>query len=100
MDNISHSMDNDSYNRLAEVVKALGHPDRLRIIEALLESEKSVTTICGTLDLPQPKVSQHLALLKNRGIVQDHRYGASVKYCMKSRLIEEMMKLMRMDKLT
>jgi DNA-binding transcriptional ArsR family regulator len=93
-------MDNRAYQRLAEVVKTLGHPVRLRIIESLLEDEKSVNAICGILDLPQPQVSQHLALLRNRGIVQDQRCGAHVKYCIKSRMIEEMVRLMQGVKLT
>lgn len=93
-------MDNESYERWAEVVKTLGHPVRLKIIAELLGDEKSVTTICGSLDLPQPTVSQHLALLRNRGIVKDQRCGAHVKYTIKGRWIREMMRLMRLEKLT
>ena len=93
-------MDNNNYERWAEVVKTLGHPDRLRIIETLIQDERSVKSICGFLDLPQPRVSQHLALLRSRGIVQDQRCGSHVKYCIKSRWIQEMMKLMKEEKFT
>ncbi len=93
-------MDNESYERWAEVVKVLGHPVRLKIIAELLTDEKSVTTICGTLHLPQPTVSQHLALLRNRGIVKDERCGSQVKYAIRGRWIGEMMRVMRGEKLT
>ncbi len=65
----------------SELLKAIAHPIRLCIVNGLL-SEKgcNVTKIYGCLELPQSTVSQHLAKLKNAGIVEGRRNGLQVKY--------------------
>lgn len=65
----------------AEVLKAIAHPVRLCIVTGLI-SEKgcSVSRIHGCLELPQSTVSQHLAKLKNAGIVEGRRDGLVVSY--------------------
>jgi DNA-binding transcriptional ArsR family regulator len=88
-------MDKASHSKWAEILKALGHPIRLRIIESLLDDEKSVGTIWANLDLPQSTVSQHLALLRSKGIVQFERCGSKVNYFLKDRRIAEIMKVMK-----
>ena len=88
-------MDKMSYLKWADILKALGHPIRLRIVESLLDAEKCVGTIWTNLDLPQSTVSQHLSLLRSKGIVQDERCGSKVKYFLKDRRIAEIMKVMK-----
>lgn len=60
---------------LAELFKAVAHPDRIRIIEELRSDEKDVNTLAGSLDLPGPRVSQHLALLRLHRFVDERRDG-------------------------
>lgn len=66
----------------AHMLKAIGHPARLAIIEAILETKACV---CGDLvkELPlsQATVSQHLKALKEAGIIQGTIEGTSVCYC-------------------
>ncbi len=88
-------MDKQSYSKWADILKTLGHPVRLRIVESLLDAEKCVSTIWANLDLPQSTVSQHLSLLRSKGIVQHERCGAKVKYFLKDRRIAEIMKLIK-----
>ena len=57
------------YGKDSELLKALGHPVRLRMVEGLLKHECNVNKIVKALNLPQSTVSQHLGILKNRGIV-------------------------------
>lgn len=64
----------------AEVLKVLGHPVRLRIVAGLCTKECNVKNIWECLNLPQATVSQHLALLKNKGIISGKRDGAEVFY--------------------
>ena len=64
----------------AEILKLLGHPIRLKIICGLLEQDCCVTDIWSCLGEPQPKISQHLALLRAKGIVKAEREGLNVKY--------------------
>lgn len=65
---------------LAELLRLIAHPDRLRLIEELRLGEKDVTTIAAALDLPSARVSQHLASLKAQRLVQERREGRNHFY--------------------
>ncbi len=69
-----------SYEREAEILKVLGHPIRLKIVAGLLSETCNVKKIWECLGLPQATVSQHLALLKNKGIIEGRRNGVEVYY--------------------
>jgi DNA-binding transcriptional ArsR family regulator len=60
---------------LSEIFKILAHPDRIRIIEELRIDEKDVNTLVETLELPGPRVSQHLSLMRAHRIVEERRDG-------------------------
>ena len=64
----------------AEILKVLGHPIRLKIVAGLCTNECNVKHIWECLNLPQATVSQHLALLKNKGIIEGKRDGVEVHY--------------------
>lgn len=66
--------------RAAEVIKLLGHPERLKIVEVLERDEATVTEIQEALDLPQAIVSQHLAKMRGCDIVTARRDGNHVYY--------------------
>ena len=67
-------------DREAEVLKVLGHPVRLKIVAGLMSQSCNVKKIWECLGLPQATVSQHLALLKNKGIIDGRRDGVEVFY--------------------
>ncbi len=69
-----------SFDREAEILKVLGHPVRLKIVAGLMSQSCNVKKIWECLGLPQATVSQHLALLKNKGVIQGHRDGVEVYY--------------------
>ena len=75
-------------SKAAEVIKVVGHPDRLRILEVLEDGEEAVGDIQELLDLPQAIVSQHLAKLRGWGIVEPRMEGPHVFY----RIIEPKVK--------
>ena len=60
---------------LAEIFKIVAHPDRIRMIEEIRQGEKDVNTLVETLQLPGPRVSQHLSLLKAHRVVEERRDG-------------------------
>ena len=60
---------------LAELFKVVAHPDRIRLIEELRSGEKDVNTLVEILDLPGPRVSQHLSLLRAHRFVEERRDG-------------------------
>jgi DNA-binding transcriptional ArsR family regulator len=64
----------------AEICKTMADSKRLMILHELRDAEISVGQLVSNLDLPQANVSQHLAILRERGIVTARREGTSVYY--------------------
>lgn len=60
--------------------QAVGDTKRIMILYALHEKPRYVTELAALLDVPQPTVSRHLAILLERGIVTKERSGAAVMY--------------------
>lgn len=71
--------------RAAEIIKLLGHAERLKIVEVLEGGEATVSDIQEQLGLAQAIVSQHLAKLRAANVVTARRDGVHVHY----RLTEE-----------
>lgn len=67
------------YIKESGMLKALAHPVRLRMAVGLVGNECNVTRMVRALGLPQSTVSQHLAVLKSKGIVEVRKEG--VKTC-------------------
>lgn len=67
--------------RAAQILKTLAHPVRLKIALGLArKTECDVSTMADRLNLAQPTVSQHLAALKNAGVIECRRTGTRVCY--------------------
>jgi len=64
----------------ADLLKAIAHPTRLRILEYLREGERCVCEITEQLELEQANVSQHLAVLKRQDLVSSRKDGLRVLY--------------------
>ena len=62
------------------ILKALADETRLRLVRVLQKEELNVQEICEITNLPQPKISRHLAVLKNSGLVNDRRDGTRIFY--------------------
>ena len=77
----------------ARFFKGLGDATRLRILELLLERERSVGELVELLDLPQARVSTHLACLRWCGYVQARKEGRWVWYHVSDRRIEKLLEL-------
>jgi ArsR family transcriptional regulator, arsenate/arsenite/antimonite-responsive transcriptional repressor len=65
---------------LVNVFKALSEETRLRIIKLLEGGELCVCDIVAAMDMIQPKVSFHLAVLKESGLIRDRKQGKWVHY--------------------
>lgn len=65
---------------LARFFRVLGDPTRLRILEALLDGERSVSELVRIVDAPQSRVSNHLACLKWCRFADSERRGRHVIY--------------------
>src|SRR6188768_3893 len=63
-----------------KVFQALADPSRRAIFEALTRGEAAVKDLTARFAISQPAISQHLAALKDAGLVQGRRQGRSVYY--------------------
>lgn len=68
------------YEIKANLFRVLGHPARVRILELLREGERSVGALQAELGLESGGTSQHLAALRQVGLVESRREGTSVLY--------------------
>jgi len=68
------------YESGSELLRALGSPARLAIVDALSLLDRCVHELTERLDLPQTVVSQHLRVLKDAGVVAGRRRGREVVY--------------------
>src|SRR3954466_4792811 len=65
-----------SASQAVEVLRAAGEPSRLRILALLARDELAVLELCRVLDQSQPRVSRHLKLLAEAGLVERFPDGA------------------------
>jgi ArsR family transcriptional regulator len=87
--------DHHLYELHASICQTLAHPRRLEVIDRLRGGEMSVTDLAEALQISQPNVSQHLALMKQKGIVTARREGLNVYYRLASLKIVKACELMR-----
>ncbi len=84
------AISNHHSQRMAELCKALGHPARIAIVDALRRIDGCV---CGALvemlPLAQSTVSQHLKILKQAGVVQGQIEGPRTCYCLNDGVLAE-----------
>lgn len=64
----------------AQMFKALAHPGRLLMLDALSRGERCVCDLAALVGSEMPTVSRHLAQLRAAGIVEDEKRGAQVFY--------------------
>lgn len=90
-------------DRQAALLRALGHPARLRIIQFLAEGEgcagrgctgeRCVCEIIPALGMEQSSVSKHLAILRERGVVESRREGTRIFYSLVDRRVRDILRL-------
>ncbi len=83
------------YKLHASICHTLANPKRLEIIDQLRAGEISVTELAGTLEISQANLSQHLAIMRQKGIVTTRREGLNVFYRLSNPKITQACDLMR-----
>ena len=79
----------------ADFFKALAHPVRIQLLELLVAGERSVQELQQALGLDQPVVSQQLAVLRARNIVEARKGGTTVRYAVRDALIGQLLDVAR-----
>lgn len=81
--------------REAEILRALAHPVRLVILEALSRDEECVCHLSALLKRPQPYVSKQLAELREAGLVVDRRDAQRIYYRLTDARIADVIEITR-----
>ena len=76
------------YAARAQIAKALGHPSRLLMLDALKAGDKCVCELTALVGSDQSTVSKHLSVLKQAGLVTDRREGVMIYYHLECPCIE------------
>jgi len=71
------------YEARAKIAKALAHPSRQLMLDALADGELCVCELTELVGADQSTVSKHLAVLKQAGIVEDRKEGVMIFYRLK-----------------
>lgn len=79
----------------ARLCKAIADPKRLLIISALRDGPMTVGQLAESLEIGQSNCSQHLAILRERGVVEATRIGAHVEYALRSEKVLAAIDLLR-----
>ena len=77
------------YNMQATISKTLANPIRLAILHTLKDGEKNVNDLTDIIGISQSNLSQHLALMRQIGIVSTRKQGTSVFYSVSNPKINE-----------
>jgi DNA-binding transcriptional ArsR family regulator len=88
-------MSNNLHTFKSEFFKALAHPLRIKILEALRDSEKNVTELQTILATDQSGVSQQLAVLRSKNLITARKNGTNVYYSIRDPLIFELLEVAR-----
>jgi ArsR family transcriptional regulator len=83
------------YKAHADICKTFSNPWRLRIVDTLGEGEMTVSDLSAALGISAPSVSQHLAVMRDKGVVETRREGKRVYYRLDNPKTLEACRLMR-----
>lgn len=79
---------------VSSFLKAIANPDRLQILCMLVEQEMNVTAMEKVTGIPQPRLSQHLARLRQEGLVSTRRNSKEIVYSLTSEEAQEVIGLL------
>lgn len=79
----------------AEICAGLADPTRILILYALSQGSRNVTELCNELKMPQPLISRHLKILRERGMVTTERHGTVIIYSLGDTRLVEALDLLR-----
>lgn len=70
----------DFFERHGDLCRSCANPNRLKLLDVLRDGECSVSTLTETTGIPQPTVSNHLNVLRERGVVSRRKEGVRCYY--------------------
>ena len=88
-------MDKQMYEMHAGICTIFSNPKRLEIIDLLRDGEKSVNELSSLMEIPQANLSQHLSLMRQRGILETRRDGVNIYYSIANPKVIKAFEIMR-----
>lgn len=88
-------MEKRIYEMHASICNVFSNPKRLEIIDLLREGEKSVNELSGLMEILQANLSQHLSLMRHRGILETRREGVNIYYSIANPKVIKAFEIMR-----
>lgn len=79
----------------AEVFRVLAHPTRIHVVECLRDGELAVSAILERVAVEPANLSQHLGMLRSKGLVSTRKEGNQVFYSLRDPLLIEVLDTMR-----
>ncbi len=87
--------DKSIFEMQAEICKTLTNPKRIEILNTLKNEEKTVTELVAALGASKANVSQHLAVMRHKGILATRREGVNIYYRVSNPKVIEACSLMK-----
>ena len=91
----SHVRSDPVYAVKAQLFRVLGHPVRIRILELLSDGERTVGDLQAELNLDSSGTSQHLAALRQQGVLESRRAGTSTYYRIRNPRVSQLLAVAR-----
>lgn len=92
---MDNTLQEEVHSLHAQLCQGLADPKRILILYALDGAPHRVTDLAEALDIPQPTVSHHLKILRNRGLVTVEREGTAAYYSLTDRRVIKALDLLR-----
>jgi DNA-binding transcriptional ArsR family regulator len=92
---MNKTLENEITQLHAEICAGLADPNRIMLLYSLSQSARNVTELCNELEMPQPLISRHLKVLRERGMVTTERRGTVIVYSLSDKRLIEALDLLR-----
>lgn len=86
---------NESAEQASIFLKSLGNPHRLKLLCLMMEEERPVGDLADSVGLAQSAASQHLARMRQEGLIQSRRDGQTIYYRISDKNVGRMIKLLQ-----
>ena len=92
---MNKTLENEINQLHAEICGGLADPNRIMILYTLSQNSRNVTELCNELEMPQPLISRHLKVLRERGMVTTERRGTVIVYSLSDKRLIQALDLLR-----
>lgn len=82
-------------NFKAEIFQALAHPTRIAVVEALRDGELTAGALLGHVPVEPANLSQHLAVLRSKQVVESRKVGTQVYYALRDPVLVDVLDLLK-----